>query len=173
MENKLKVQSESRSPESEKKPQVFWPKPPNFILYLLLLVFQGATIVVLVAVLINFDGTIWEGIGFSSVLLVQLLVTFYVIFSVKNLVYIVTEEALFISEKLFVNKEIPVAKIRKIKQVTSILNTPTATTYKRLELFYNVHDSIMISPEEEQRFIDTLIALNSDIKAEIKENKLH
>lgn len=64
----------------------------------------------------------------------------------------------------FYKKEINIHSIRKIEKTKSILNTPLATSFDRIEIFYNRYDSVMISPLDKEAFITDLKRINPRIE---------
>jgi hypothetical protein len=73
------------------------------------------------------------------------------------------DQKLLINCGLFFNKSIDINLIRKIKPITSALNSP-ALSFDRLEIFYNKFDEIMISPKEKEVFIETMKSINPAIE---------
>lgn len=88
----------------------------------------------------------------------------YMAFVQIKLRYEIDGENLFIKGSLFLDKTIPVASIKKVKKIFSILNSPATTSYHRLEIFYNSFDSYMISPADESGFLNALQAINPEIE---------
>jgi hypothetical protein len=50
---------------------------------------------------------------------------------------------------------VPLAKIRRVTRSRSLLSAP-AMSMRRLEIAYNTHDTVLISPNDEAEFLATL-----------------
>ena len=48
------------------------------------------------------------------------------------------------------------------------MNSAPANSFDRIEIIYNKFDSIIISPENKQQFIESLLVINPDIKVKYK-----
>ena len=58
---------------------------------------------------------------------------------------------------------IPIEAIRKIEKTTSLISSPAASL-DRIEVFYNKFDSVVISPENRQEFLQELLKQNPKIQ---------
>lgn len=101
-------------------------------------------------------------------ILVLLPLTFYIFYSSRKLRYVLSTDYLIVTEGLLINRRIPLKDIRKIAEIYSVMNTPTATSYDRLEVFYNAYNSIMISPKDKEDFINNMLAFNNKIEIQRK-----
>jgi hypothetical protein len=63
---------------------------------------------------------------------------------------------------LWTYARIPVAAIRKVEPSRSILSAP-APSLRRLEITYNRYDSVVISPKDQQGFLEALALMNPNI----------
>ncbi|MEG0697900.1 MAG: PH domain-containing protein, partial [Algoriella sp.] len=61
-----------------------------------------------------------------------------------------------------VNKKIDINSITKISKTNNPISSP-ALSLDRIEIFYNKYDSVIISPKNEQEFIQDLQKINSSI----------
>lgn len=103
------------------------------------------------------DGTSWIGylliIGLFVVVLMMLFKTSYS----------VDESTLKIYSFPFYNKKIPIESIVSIEYSRSLLSAP-APSLMRLEIIYNKYDSILISPQNREAFIDEVLKHNANVK---------
>lgn len=67
----------------------------------------------------------------------------------------------------FYRKEIEVSSIRKITALKNVLSTPFATSFDRLEIFYNKYDSVIVSPKDKEAFIKDLLKINAEIEVKM------
>lgn len=67
----------------------------------------------------------------------------------------------------FYRKEIEVSSIRKITALKNVLSTPFATSFDRLEIFYNKYDSVIVSPKNKEAFIKDLLGINAEIEVKM------
>lgn len=95
----------------------------------------------------------------SSILLVILGI-------LKSVWYKIGNESLVV-KNIFQTKFIKISSIQKITQVSTILSSPFATSYDRLEIFYNKFDSVMVSPQDKKHFIAELLKINPNIVVEV------
>lgn len=144
--------------------KTFRAKNPSKILGVIVLLILGAFLIVLAGVAFSPNVGFIDRIISSLSALLILTIVIYSIYASKSLRYILTKDHLLITEKLFVNRKIPIQHIYKVEQTRSYLNTSTATSYDRLEVFYENFSSVMISPEKEEDFIRELLLRNSKIE---------
>jgi hypothetical protein len=82
---------------------------------------------------------------------------------VFNTNYTITADNLLkIKCGFFMNITLPIASISKLTPCRSILSAP-ALSFDRLEIFYGEYDSVVISPENRDDFIDQLQTINPAI----------
>jgi hypothetical protein len=81
--------------------------------------------------------------------------------------YQVGENSLRVKCGLLFDKTIPLDAIKKIKETDNFISAP-ATSLDRLEITYNKHDILIISPKEKEKFISHLTSINPKINIEIQ-----
>lgn len=107
-----------------------------------------------------------EPVGFWIILicLIFCVVFFYNIFSLR---YTIENKKLIVTAKVFYHKSIDIKSIRKIEETNTIISAP-ANSFDRLEIIYNKFDSIVVSPENKQQFIEDLLAVNPEIEVKYR-----
>lgn len=108
----------------------------------------------------------WLGICFIVPVLALVTHTF---FTTK---YSIEGNILGIKSGFLVNKNIPIASITKIEDTTSILSSPAASIAGRIEIRYNKHDLIIVSPKDKQGFVSHLQQINPEIQVKISNEEL-
>jgi hypothetical protein len=69
-----------------------------------------------------------------------------------------------ICRMLFLKKSIPINSIRSIEKANGMyVGRKMNTAWKCIIVKYNTYDELLISPDEELRFIETLLAINPKI----------
>ena len=107
-----------------------------------------------------FEG-IWVGV------LINLSVATFIFHMIISTDYTIKGSELIVRCGFFFNKAIKIESIRKIEQTRSIMSSP-AISIDRIEVFFNRFDSIIISPKDKIRFVESLKALNADIEINLK-----
>lgn len=130
---------------------LFKTKKDNTFLFILLFVFFLYTGISIYSIFYENDhSVIWFFIG----VLLFLALLFFLI--VKTTYFILDKDKL-ICKSLFFTKEIPYEKIRKIEKQTGIYaGWKYSTAWKGLIVYYNKYDDILISPENEEIFIQEI-----------------
>jgi|SRR5690554_117718 len=107
-----------------------------------------------------------EPMGFWIILicLIFCMVFFYNILSLR---YTIDNESLIVTTKVFYHKSIDIKSIRKIEETNTIISAP-ANSFDRLEIIYNKFDSLVVSPENKQRFIEDILAIHPEIEVKYK-----
>lgn len=88
-------------------------------------------------------------------------------FGLKTTSYVIDENSLHIKSSFFYKEKIDINNIRKIQELTNITSAPAASI-KRLEIAYNKYDSIMISPKNQDQFIQDILVINNQIQVNLK-----
>lgn len=99
----------------------------------------------------------WPGIAivsFCLLLIIHLLTTTY---------YQILGKKLRIKSGLFFDKTIDITTIVRIEATRTLISAP-ATSLNRLELIYNRYDSVIISPEDREGFVNDLLTRKPDIE---------
>jgi hypothetical protein len=60
-------------------------------------------------------------------------------------------------------QEIDIVKIRKIEKTYSPISSPALSVEHRIEILFGKYDSVIISPERQQEFIQSLKLINKNI----------
>lgn len=107
-----------------------------------------------------------EPMGFWIILicLISCMVLFYNILSLR---YTIENNMLIVTTKVFYQKSIDIKSIRKIEETNTIISA-SANSFDRLEIIYNKFDSLIVSPENKQRFIEDLLAIHPEIEVKYK-----
>ena len=86
-----------------------------------------------------------------------------------NTYYVLKEEVLLVKGGL-VDENIKVASIKSIEETHTLISAP-ALSFDRLEIRYNKHDSVIVSPRNKQAFIDSLLTVNPAIVLRLKHQR--
>ena len=80
--------------------------------------------------------------------------------------YIIDEENVYYRSGPFRGK-VPVKNIRQLNpNATSWAGVRIALKFRYLRILYNTYDEVFIAPQEQDRFIETLMKMNPDIVVE-------
>ncbi|MDL5513727.1 PH domain-containing protein [Arenibacter sp. M-2] len=77
--------------------------------------------------------------------------------------YEIGNGALRVRSGFLLNRSIPISSITKIEATKNPISAP-ATSFDRLEVFYNKYESVIISPKDKRAFIAHLKQLNPNIQ---------
>src|SRR5690554_1328100 len=127
---------------------------------------KGLIIVLVLLFLYIVYQMITEPVGFWIILicLIFVVVFFYNILSLR---YTIENKKLIVTTKIFYHKSIDIKSIRKIEETNTIISAP-ANSFDRLEIIYNKFDSLIVSHENKQRFIEDLLAIHPEIEVKYK-----
>lgn len=81
--------------------------------------------------------------------------------------YQIEDGALKIVCGFIIYQRIDISRIRKIEKTKSPLSSPALSLSDRIEVFYNTYDSVIISPERQAEFIQTLKLINATISTNL------
>lgn len=84
-----------------------------------------------------------------------------------NLNYIVDGSLLSVKLGFWVIKKIDIHSIRMIAETNSLISAP-AVSLDRLEIIYNDHDSVIISPKDKSGFINHITKVNPEVVIQYK-----
>ena len=112
----------------------------------------------------------FESLDLISALLIIGAIIGFMLLLYKTTEYIITGNWLMVRSAYLVYEKIDIGSIRKIAETRNPLSSP-ALSLDRLEVFYNKFDSIIISPKDNQAFINQMIALNPGVIVEMKSRK--
>lgn len=132
-------------PESE----LFRSKVDKSILIILI-----SSVLIAVPLIMNLR---WLGVSYLIFILVITLSIFF------NTYYRIEKNILNVKSGVLYKKQIDIHSIYKIKEIKSFISAPALST-KRLEIFYNRFDSVMVTPKEEAEMIAALLKTNPDIE---------
>nr|WP_298926399.1 PH domain-containing protein [uncultured Allomuricauda sp.] len=104
---------------------------------------------------------IWLGIGINTFVMVFVLMIFF------NLNYIVDGSLLSVKLGFLVIKKIDIHSIKMLAETNSLISAP-AVSLDRLEIIYNDHDSVIISPKDKSGFIDHITKVNPEVVIQYK-----
>jgi hypothetical protein len=123
------------------------------------------------------DGRIWIPLGLLLVAVtlflllekvwlgvtILLLVVVFILYLIVNTSYTITADGnLIVVGGFLIREKIRIASIKKVVHTSNPLASP-ALSLRRLELWYNKYDKIMISPENEGAFLSLLKTINPEI----------
>lgn len=91
----------------------------------------------------------------------------FVVYLFMNTYYTVDGKTLKIKAGMLFNSSVDIDSIRKIAETNNLLSSPAASL-DRLEIAYGRFDSVLISPEEKQAFINHMLAINPSIEVHYK-----
>jgi hypothetical protein len=106
---------------------------------------------------------IWLGFTFITVCFAFVAHVFFTTY------YIVSINRLQVKCSFFINVVIPLNSIKEIKETSNPISSP-AMSLDRLLILYNKYDSIIISPKEQDVFINQLVEANPQIKVTLKKS---
>lgn len=95
--------------------------------------------------------------------IICIIVSAFVIHLFFSTYYIINDKELSIKSSFLVNKKVDINSIRKISETNNPISSP-ATSFDRLELVYNKHGSILISPKDKSGFIKDILKVNPEIE---------
>ncbi len=103
----------------------------------------------------------WFAIGVNLFIVIFMLILFF------NLFYAIDEKWLYIKLGLVLIKKIDIQSIIMMSETRSLISAP-AVSLDRLEIIYNKHKSIIISPRDKSGFIDHITLINPSITVQYK-----
>lgn len=102
----------------------------------------------------------------GSLIFILLIIAFIVhIFAATF--YIIEDKKLIVKCGFLITIPIPVEKIKKISETNDLMSSP-ALSLDRLEILYNISDTVMISPNEKTKFIEAIQKINPGVEIKIK-----
>ncbi len=106
---------------------------------------------------VMYYNAIWPGLIFL------LIITAFVTHLLLTTNYRIEKDILEIRSGFLFRKRISISKITKIQESQVALSAPAASL-NRLEITYNISDSLLISPRDRNRFIEELCRINPEIE---------
>lgn len=104
---------------------------------------------------------IWSG------LLINFSILLAIAYIILNTYYIIKDDTLIIKCGFLVNKKIDIHRVELISESNSIVSAP-AISLDRLDIIYNGHEGILISPKDKSKFIEHMTKINPSIKVRYK-----
>jgi hypothetical protein len=98
---------------------------------------------------------------------VNIFVVTFMLTVVFNLYYIIDEGVLSIKFGFVAFKRIDIQSIKMIAETSSLISAPAASL-DRLEIIYNRHNSVIISPKDKSGFIEHITKANPRIVIQYK-----
>ena len=95
-----------------------------------------------------------------AVYVLTILFIVYLFLTTNYTIY--NQQTLIVKSGFLMNKKIDINSITKISKTNNPISSP-ALSLDRIEIFYNKYDSVIISPKNEQEFIQNLQKINSSI----------
>ena len=95
-----------------------------------------------------------------AVYVLTILFIVYLFLTTNYTIY--NQQTLIVKSGFLMNKKIDINSITKISKTNNPISSP-ALSLDRIEIFYNKYDSVIISPKNEQEFIQDLQKINSSI----------
>ena len=95
-----------------------------------------------------------------AVYVLTILFIVYLFLTTNYTIY--NQQTLIVKSGFLMNKKIDINSITKISKTNNPISSP-ALSLDRIEIFYNKYDSVIISPKDEQEFIQDLHKINSSI----------
>jgi uncharacterized membrane protein YdbT with pleckstrin-like domain len=99
----------------------------------------------------------WNGVSVNAFLVI------FILYMLSNTDYTINDTWLHVRSGFMVNKTIDIASIRSIAETKSALSAP-AFSLDRLEINYNLYDSVVVSPQNKADFVAALLAVNPQIE---------
>ncbi|PWL38873.1 hypothetical protein DKG77_11590 [Flagellimonas aquimarina] len=132
-----------------------YPSKISYGLLLLVLIIPIATVFPLIS------SQRWFPVGVNIFIVVFMLWVFF------NLYYIIDEGVLSIKLGFVAFKRIDIQSIKMIAETSSLISAPAASL-DRLEIIYNKHNGIIISPKDKSGFIEHITKANPRIVIQYK-----
>lgn len=105
--------------------------------------------------------------GDYSPLLINVILVAFISYVFWKTEYEISGKNLNVKCSIFVNKDIDISSISKIKETYNPISAPAASI-DRLLIIYNQDDTILISPKKKQAFIDHLQLINPNIAVDYR-----
>ncbi|WP_337042953.1 PH domain-containing protein [Emticicia sp. 17c] len=96
-------------------------------------------------------------------LVVLLVVTLFILSLLGRTYYLIEDNTLTIVCGFVYKLKINVHDIQKVEKTNSPLSSPALSVSHRIEIYYGKYDSIIISPQRQHEFIETLTTINKNI----------
>jgi hypothetical protein len=107
---------------------------------------------------------IWPGLFINFCILLLM------VYLILDTYYIIKGDILIVKCGFLVNKKIDINKVDLISETNSVISAP-AISLDRLDIIYNGHEGILISPRNKLKFIEHMIRINPSIKVQFKSSK--
>lgn len=104
---------------------------------------------------------IWEG------MVICFLIGGFLGYLVLNTYYVIRDKTLKIKSGFLVDLSIDILSISQVAETRDMRSAP-ASSLDRFEIFYNKHESILVSPKEKSVFLHQLTTINPSIQVTLK-----
>jgi len=105
---------------------------------------------------------LWSG------LLINIFILLFIVYIFLSTFYSINGNTLIVKSGFLVNKKIDIHKVELISESNSIVSAP-AISFNKLDIIYNGHERVMISPRHKKEFIGHMTRINPAIKVQIKD----
>lgn len=105
--------------------------------------------------------------GVWGSLIFILLIIAFIVHIFATTFYIIEDKKLIVKCGFLITIPIPVEKIKKISETNDLMSSP-ALSLDRLEILYNISDTVMISPNEKTKFIEAIQKINPGVEIKIR-----
>jgi len=108
---------------------------------------------------IMIEGIILEDWLVLAIILPVMSFIAYLMYSIR---YIINNDVLEIRTGILGTTKIPISGIKSVERTNNPLSSP-AMSLKRIEIMYGKYDSVLISPQDRDAFINDLLEINPDV----------
>ncbi len=100
--------------------------------------------------------------------LINIIVGAVTLHAMRTTRYVIEGKILHVKSGVLFNQSVDLTTVRRIEATRSWVNmSAPAWSGDRLEIFYNRYDSIIISPKEQESFINALLRINANIEVKM------
>ena len=127
----------------------------------------GIGIVIFIALILGLSSYLMIKDGVWIGLLINVLVVVFIAYIFLQTYYIIDEGILKVKCAFFINKSFEISRVTKVTETNNPLSAPAASL-DRLEIVFDNHESVIISPKQKNDFILQLRKLNPKIIVNLK-----
>ena len=110
-----------------------------------------------------FGFCVYKTNAFLPAILFLLLIALFLVTMVLKTRYIISGDKLFVKCWPVIDLGIDIKSIHRIRKTWSPLSSPAASYFGRIEVFYDMGKSTIISPKDKKAFIADLVSRNKSI----------
>ncbi len=100
-------------------------------------------------------------------LLINVLVALFIAYLFHQTYYVINEGILRVKCAFFINKSFEISQVTEVRETNNPISAPAASL-DRLEIVFDNHESVLISPKQKNDFILQLKKLNPKIIVNLK-----